>query len=173
MRAVGPSPTSSRSSLPGLPETATLALRRGLSPNHSRGAEVESSTSTLWRGWQVRRERVASRWSTQSSVCKERGLCGFGGQQVAKVAGVRMRDAKGGKRGRRERLGLAQMPCLRVVGATQSLKLDLFHQSRECPCSERTALLSRRGHSSHLRESSFGLYKMANRTTCLDVPFVK
>lgn len=50
---------------------------------------------------------------------------------------------------------------------------SLFYQSRDCKCSGRAALLSRRNQTSQLREFSFGLNNMANMTTCLDVPFVK
>ena len=37
----------------------------------------------------------------------------------------------------------------------------------------RTSLLSRRAQTSQLGDFSFGLDEMANRTTCLDVSFVK
>lgn len=50
---------------------------------------------------------------------------------------------------------------------------DFFGPSRECELSGRASLLSQRGPTSQIREFSFGLNKMANTTTCLDVPFVK
>lgn len=64
------------------------------------------------------------------------------------------------------------MHGLMVVGTMDSFKLE-YHQSRRRPCSDRTSLLSRRGRTSQLGDFSFGLDKMANRTTRLDVSFVK